>query len=66
MDALRKSVHETESEATPAHGKKKPPSRAASLFPDHEEKAGPTLVKSAAKGTRAGAKAAKGSKRKSA
>jgi DNA end-binding protein Ku len=66
MDALRKSVHETEPGGAPATGKKKPPTRAASLFPDHEEKTGPTLVKSAAKATRAGAKAAKGSKRKSA
>jgi DNA end-binding protein Ku len=66
MDALRKSVQGGEAAAAPAAGKKKPPSRAASLFPDHEEKAGPTLVKSAAKGTRTAAKAAKGSKRKSA
>jgi len=66
MDALRKSVHGTEAEGTHATGKKKPPARAASLFPDHEEKAGPTLVKSAAKGTKAAAKAAKGAKRKSA
>jgi DNA end-binding protein Ku len=63
MDALRKSVQAGEaSEPVHATGKKKPPSRAASLFPDHEEKAGPTLVKSAKKTS---AKA-KGSKRKSA
>src|SRR5207248_285300 len=60
MDALRKSVQSTEAEATHATGKKKPPARAATLFPGHEEKAGPTLVKSTAK------KAAKASKRKSA
>lgn len=60
MDALRKSVHGGETEAAHATGKKKPPSRAASLFPDQEEKAGPTLVKSAKKAS------AKGSKRKSA
>jgi DNA end-binding protein Ku len=64
MDALRKSVQGGDTEAAHATGKKKPPSRAASLFPDQEEKAGPTLVKSATK--KASAKAAKGSKRKSA
>ena len=64
MDALRKSVQGGDTEAAHATAKKKPPSRAASLFPDQEEKAGPTLVKPAAK--KASAKAAKGSKRKSA
>jgi DNA end-binding protein Ku len=66
MDALRKSVQGTDTSAASSAGKKKPPARAASLFPDQEEKAGPTLVKSTAKGTRAAAKAAKGSRRKSA
>jgi hypothetical protein len=63
MDALRKSVQGTDTEGTHAASKKKPPTRAATLFPDHE-KAGPTLVTSAAKGTKAAK--AKGSKRKSA
>ena len=52
MDALRKSVHSTEAAA--ATGKKKPPARETAAH----EHAGPTLVKPA--------KAAKGSKRKSA
>jgi DNA end-binding protein Ku len=66
MDALRKSV--SSADAPPSGAKKKPPVHAASLFPDQEEKAGPTLVKSTAKSSRAsGAKTAKGqSKRKSA
>jgi DNA end-binding protein Ku len=64
MDALRKSVQGGDTEATHAAGKKKPPSRAASLFPRDEEKAGPTLVKP--KATKAAAKSAKGAKRKSA
>jgi DNA end-binding protein Ku len=63
MDALRKSVQGTDTEGTHATSKKKPPARAATLFPDHE-KAGPTLVTSAAKGTKAAK--AKGTKRKSA
>jgi DNA end-binding protein Ku len=50
MDALRKSVQNTET--APAVSKKKPPVRAASLFPEHEEKAGPTLVKSAKSASR--------------
>jgi DNA end-binding protein Ku len=66
MDALRKSL--TESPAA-ASGKKKPPkSVTAPLFPEHEEKKGPTLVRSSAKSsTRAAApKSAKSPKRKSA
>lgn len=55
MDALRKSVHGTE--AAPATARKKPPARETTAEAAHE-KAGPTLVKPA--------KAAKGSKRKSA
>lgn len=49
MDALRKSVQGSEAAPSASTGKKKPAARAASLFPDHEEKTGPTLVKSAAK-----------------
>ena len=67
MDALRKSVQSTET--APAAAKKKPAARdTATLFPDHEEKAGPTLVKSSAKTSRAASsKAAKSTaKRKSA
>jgi DNA end-binding protein Ku len=67
MDALRKSVQNTEN--APSVAKKKPTSRETdTLFPEHEEKAGPTLVKSNPKSSRAStAKAAKGqSKRKSA
>ena len=67
MDALRKSVQNTET--APAVAKKKPSGRetAASLFPEHEEKAGPTLVKPSAKGSRAPAKSTKAAaKRKSA
>jgi DNA end-binding protein Ku len=66
MDALRKSV--SGADAPPAtSAKKKPPVHADSLFPE-EEKAGPTLVKTPAKSSRAStAKAAKGqSKRRSA
>jgi len=65
MDALRKSLGESPA----ASGKKKPPkSVTAPLFPEHEEKKGPTLVRSSAKSTaRAAApKAAKSPKRKSA
>jgi DNA end-binding protein Ku len=68
MDALRKSVQNTET--APAVAKKKPSGRetAATLFPEQEEKAGPTLVKSAAKSSRASgtAKAKSSAKRKSA
>jgi DNA end-binding protein Ku len=67
MDALRKSVQNTET--APAVAKKKPTARDTdTLFPESEEKAGPTLVKSIAKSARAStAKAAKGqAKRKSA
>lgn len=60
MDALRKSVQSEQPAA--ATGKKKPAARAATLFPEHEEKTGPTLVKSSGK-----AKATKAqSKRRSA
>jgi DNA end-binding protein Ku len=61
MDALRKSVQGTDGEGAHATGKKKPPTRAATLFPE-DEKAGPTLVKA----TKTAAKGAKASKRKSA
>ena len=66
MDALRKSVQSAE--APQSASKKKPSVPAASLFPEDEEKVGPTLVKSAAKSSRStSAKAVKGqSKRKSA
>lgn len=66
MDALRKSVQSAE--APPSASKKKPSVPAASLFPEDEEKVGPTLVKSAAKSSRSpSAKAVKGqSKRRSA
>lgn len=66
MDALRKSV--SSADAPPSTGKRKPPIHAATLFPEQEEKAGPTLVKSPAKSSRSSAsKAAKGqSKRRSA
>jgi DNA end-binding protein Ku len=67
MDALRKSVQNTET--APAVAKKKPSSReTATLFPEHEEKAGPTLVRSSAKSSsRTAAKTVKGqAKRKSA
>jgi DNA end-binding protein Ku len=67
MDALRKSL--TDSAPLPASGKKKPSrSVTAPLFPEHEEKKGPTLVRSSAKSTaRAAApKSAKSPKRKSA
>jgi DNA end-binding protein Ku len=67
MDALRKSVQNTET--APAVAKKKPSAReTATLFPEHEEKAGPTLVRSSAKSaSRTAAKAVKGqAKRRSA
>ena len=70
MDALRKSVQNTET--APAVAKKKPSSREAedTLFSEQEANAGPTLVKSSAKSSRASsstAKTAKGAaKRKSA
>jgi DNA end-binding protein Ku len=67
MDALRKSVQSTET--APPVAKKKPSDRdSETLFPEHEEKAGPTLVKSSAKSApRTSAKATKGqAKRKSA
>jgi DNA end-binding protein Ku len=67
MDALRKSVQNTET--APAVAKKKLSTQdAASLFPDHEEKGGLALVKSSAKTTRASSagKAKAGAKRKSA
>jgi DNA end-binding protein Ku len=66
MDALRKSLSEAPAAAS---GKKKPPkSVTAPLFPEHEEKKGPTLVRSSAKSTaRAAApKSSKSPKRKSA
>ncbi len=71
MDALRKSV---QSESAPpvasSSAKKKPSARDSNtLFPEHEEKGGLSLVKSSAKSRAAGApaKAAKGSaKRRSA
>ena len=64
MDALRKSVQNTET--APAVARKKPAEE--TLFPEQEEHAGPTLVKSAGKASRsATAKSAKGAaKRKSA
>jgi hypothetical protein len=64
MDALRKSVQNTET--APAVARKKPTEE--TLFPEQEEHAGPTLVKSTGKASRtASAKAAKGAaKRKSA
>jgi DNA end-binding protein Ku len=68
MDALRKSLTDT-APATAASGKKKPSkSVTAPLFPEHEEKKGPTLVKSSAKSTArtAASKTAKSQKRKSA
>ncbi len=70
MDALRKSVQNTET--APAVAKRKSSSRDAdaTLFPEHDEKAGPTLVKSSAKSSRAAATPAKtvkgAAKRKSA
>jgi DNA end-binding protein Ku len=64
MDALRKSVQNTET--APAIAKKKPSVReAATLFPEHEEKAGPTLVKSSAKSVSRGASTAKTAKAQS-
>jgi DNA end-binding protein Ku len=72
MDALRKSLSSdaaAPAAKTPATGKKKPSTReTAPLFPEHEEKAGPTLVKSSAKSTSrtAAPKSAKSPKRKSA
>jgi len=72
MDALRKSLQGADAPAAAAAFKKKPPARAtAPLFPEHEEKAGPTLVRSSAKSTSraasTAAKTAKGqAKRKSA
>jgi DNA end-binding protein Ku len=69
MDALRKSLTDSDSAPIPVSGKKKPSrSVTAPLFPEHEEKKGPTLVRSSAKSTaRAAApKAAKSPKRKSA
>jgi len=67
MDALRKSVGSGESKpaAPPSVGKKKPPARAATLFPENEEKGSLLMMKSATK-TRAASKTAKGSKRRSA
>ena len=62
MDALRKSVQNTET--APAVAKKRPSSRdsAAPLFPEDEEKAGPTLVKSSVKSSRVSSAAAKTAK----
>jgi DNA end-binding protein Ku len=69
MDALRKSLTDSAPAPIPASGKKKPSkSVTAPLFPEHEEKKGPTLVRSSAKSSaRATAsKSAKSPKRKSA
>jgi DNA end-binding protein Ku len=69
MDALRKSLTDSAPAPIPASGKKKPSkSVTAPLFPEHEEKKGPTLVRSAAKSSAraAASKAAKSPKRKSA
>jgi DNA end-binding protein Ku len=63
MDALRKSVQNTET--APAVAKKKPAEE--TLFPEQEEHAGPTLVKSGKASRSTTAKSAKGAaKRKSA
>jgi DNA end-binding protein Ku len=72
MDALRKSVQNTEAPAATAASKKKPSkSETAPLFPEQEEKGGLKLVKSSAKSaaraSSAGTKTGKGhAKRKSA
>ncbi len=63
MDALRKSVQDTET--APAVAKKKPSDRvaaAATLFPEHQEKGGLALVKSSAKSSRASTASAKTTK----
>jgi DNA end-binding protein Ku len=66
MDALRKSL--TDSAAAASSKKKPPKSVTAPLFPEHEEKKGPTLVRSSAKSTTRATspKSAKSPKRKSA
>jgi DNA end-binding protein Ku len=70
MDALRKSVQNTET--APAVARKKPSKaeETATLFPEHEEKKGLALVKSSAKSSSrassASAKPAKAAKRRSA
>jgi DNA end-binding protein Ku len=72
MDALRKSLNtgsKAESAPPPSSGKKKPSkSVTAPLFPEHEEKKGPSLVRSSAKSSaHASAKSTKtASKRRSA
>jgi len=69
MDALRKSLSTAESAPAPAASKKKPSkSVTAPLFPEQEEKKGPSLVRSSAKSSaHASAKSTKAaSKRRSA